>query len=115
MSPPAAPSTACPSAAAAPKMRPAAALSPVRASSGGTAIGVLISGGTAELAAGAVAISGGIAFGGTGGALRIDAATSAGMPSAAISGFVPGDIIDLAAVGFDISSGSIKLKSGNVL
>src|SRR6516164_5353064 len=79
----------------------------------GGAIGITISGGTAELAAGAIAASGGIAFAGTGGDLRIDA-TSGSMPTAVISGLRPGDTIDLTAVGFSIS-GSITLKPGNVL
>src|SRR5204863_491048 len=81
---------------------------------GGTALATVISGGTEELAAGAIATST-ITFAGTGGDLRIDGITSGSMPTAVISGLRPGDTVDLAAVGFDITSGSIKLKSGNVL
>jgi autotransporter passenger strand-loop-strand repeat protein len=82
--------------------------------SGGTAGGTIISGGTAELANGAIAASGGITFAGVGGDLRIDGTTSRSMPTAVISGWRPGDTIDLTSVSFS-TSGSITLKSGNVL
>jgi hypothetical protein len=59
-------------------------------------------------------VGGTIAFAGAGGTLRTDATTSGAMPTNVISGFVPGDIIDLAGIGFD-NSGTIKLKSGNQL
>jgi len=82
-------------------------------SSGGTAIRLLISGGSAELGVGSI-VSGAITFGSVVGGLRIDGATGDSMPTNTISGFVPGDTINLARVRFDIT-GSITLKAGNVL
>jgi autotransporter passenger strand-loop-strand repeat protein len=77
---------------------------------GGTASGTTIdSGGLVVLEAGAV-VSGGIAFAGSG-TLEI---VGSAMPSAAISGFAIGDIIDLASVATG-SGGSAVLASGNVL
>jgi autotransporter passenger strand-loop-strand repeat protein len=74
---------------------------------------VLVSdGGLAEIAASNA--SGFIAFAGVGATLRIDGTTPGDMPSAVISGFMPGNTVDLAGVGFDIT-GSIKLTSSNVL
>src|SRR6516225_8243650 len=80
---------------------------------GGVVSSTIIGGGTEELEAGAIA-RGVITFAGTGGTLAIDAPTSGGMPTNTISGFTPGNTIDLAAVGFDIN-GSITLQAGNVL
>ena len=73
--------------------------------------GVTVEGGTLELAAGSI-VSGGIAFAGTGGTVKIDGTV---MPTSAnvISGFVPGNTIDLAGVSFT-SGGSVGL-SGHVL
>ena len=62
-------------------------------SSGGTATSTTISGGTLELESGSL-VTGGIAFAGSGGLLQVDGIT---MPSAVISGFAPGDTIDLTA------------------
>jgi len=80
------------------------------ASSGGIEISPVISGGTLELAAGAV-LSGPVTFGGPTGTLQVDATS---LPTNTVSGFVPGDVIDLAGVGFD-SNGTATLTSGNVL
>ena len=80
---------------------------------GGVVSSTIIGGGTEELEAGAIA-RGVITFAGTGGTLAIDAPTSGGMPTNTISGFTPGNTIDLAAGGFDIN-GSITLQAGNVL
>ena len=77
---------------------------------GGTADAPTIVGGTLELASGAFA-SGPISFSTIGGTLQIDGPT---MPSAVISGFVAGDTIDLAQIGYD-SGGSIALSSQNVV
>jgi autotransporter passenger strand-loop-strand repeat protein len=73
----------------------------------------ILSGSTEIISSGAVA-NGSIAFGGTGGTLRFDTTTSGTITSAMISGFTPGDTIDLSAVGFDIN-GSITLLANNVL
>jgi autotransporter passenger strand-loop-strand repeat protein len=76
---------------------------------GAVANNTLISGGTMLLDYGATA-SGSIAFAG-GGTLQINGLT---MPSAFISGFGPGSIIDLASEGFS-SGGSVTLEAVNVL
>jgi autotransporter passenger strand-loop-strand repeat protein len=77
---------------------------------GGTAIGTTVdSGGLVVFEAGAV-VSGGIVFAGNG-TLEI---VGSAMPSATISGFAVGDIIDLASVASG-SGGSAVLTSGNVL
>jgi hypothetical protein len=73
-----------------------------------------IQSGTLALAAGASTGTGPIIFSGTTATLQIDGATSASMPTNTLSGFRPGDSIDLASVGYD-SSGSISLKAGNLL
>ncbi|PWT84366.1 MAG: hypothetical protein C5B56_15750 [Proteobacteria bacterium] len=94
-------------------------------SSGGTAIGIVISsGGYAEIFAGAstsgITISGGtlelagalgpgggaITFAGVGATLKIDGSS---MPTNVLSGFVPGDTIDLTSVPF-VSGGTTKLQ-----
>ena len=79
-------------------------------SSGGIEVAPVISGGKLELVAGAV-LSGAVSFAGTSGTLRVDGTS---MPINTISGFVPGDVIDLAGIGFD-SNGTVTLTSGNVL
>ncbi len=56
-------------------------------------------------------VSGGIDFAGSGGLLQI---SGSAMPSAVISGFVPGDTIDLANISGG-SAGTANLKSANVL
>jgi hypothetical protein len=71
----------------------------------------VIANGEADLLSGAYAGNVPITFQGAGGILRVD---DKNMPGGVIGGFVPGDTVDLAAVGFDIS-GSIQLKAGNVL
>jgi len=58
---------------------------------------ITIAGGTLILSAGAQA-DGSISFTGSGGVFQIDDTT---MPSAEISGFAPGDEIDLQAISFD--------------
>jgi autotransporter passenger strand-loop-strand repeat protein len=78
-------------------------------SSGGTAVHDTISGGTVVLETGAVA-SGGITFASSG---TLEVFGSA-MPSATISGFTSGDIIDLAAIASG-AGGRAVLASGNVL
>ncbi len=75
-------------------------------SSGGLASATTIAGGTLELANGAIA-SGAITFSGAGGTLQLDATT---MPLNRISGFVAGDLIDLAGVSFG-SGGSVVLST----
>jgi VCBS repeat-containing protein/autotransporter passenger strand-loop-strand repeat protein len=82
-------------------------------SSGGTASGAVISsGGLAEFAAGAIA-NGGLAFAGIGGTLRFDTTAGGTITNAVISGFTPGDTIDLAAVAFD---SNVRItQAGNVL
>jgi autotransporter-associated beta strand protein/probable HAF family extracellular repeat protein len=82
-------------------------LSKTNSYSGGTTI----SGGALELASGASAGSGAIAFAGSGVVLKIDGAT---MPTNVISGFAPGDTLDFAGATFS-SNGSATLKSGNML
>src|SRR5262249_3499645 len=79
----------------------------INAQSGGTTIGD----GTLELASGASAGSGAIAFAGSGGVLKIDGAT---MPTNVINGLAPGDTLDFAGATFS-SNGSVTLKSGNML
>jgi O-antigen biosynthesis protein len=76
---------------------------------GGLVTGTVISGGTMEIVASGV-VSGGIDFAGSGGTLRIDGTS---MPGNTISGFVSGDMFDLA--GISHSGGSADLLSGNVL
>src|SRR5262249_17233290 len=78
-------------------------------SSGGTIAALAIAGGIAEVKSGGI-ISGPFSFTGSG-TLRIDASR---VPSNVISGFTPGDIIDLAEASF-VSGGSVTLLSGNVL
>ena len=78
-------------------------------SSGGTAVNDKISGGTVVLESSAV-LSGGIAFAGSG-TLEI---VGSAMPSATISGFTFGDVIDLASVA-PVAGGIAVLTSGNVL
>src|SRR5262249_27746473 len=74
--------------------------------------GVMISGGTLELSSAGAVGTGAIALvSGFSDALRIDGTS---MPTNIISGFAPGDTIDLASVSFS-SSGSATLLSGNVL
>ena len=81
-------------------------------SSGGIVSGTTtINGGILELASGTAASAGTIDLAGTGGTLKIDGTT---IPSTAISGFTPGDTIDLANIAYD-SGGSINLSGGNVL
>ena len=82
-------------------------------SSGGSATSPLIAGGTLELQAGAV-VHGAIAFAGTGGTLKIDAVSSAAMPSNTISGFVSGNVIDLTAVTY-AAGAAATLLSGDTL
>ncbi len=77
---------------------------------GGTAVAPVIDGGTVELAVGSV-VSGAISFGTGAGTLRIDDTT---MPGNVISGFAPGDTIDLAGV-TSSGGGSAVLTAGNVL
>jgi autotransporter passenger strand-loop-strand repeat protein len=77
--------------------------------SGGTAVRDTISGGALVLDSGAVA-SGGIVFAGNG-TLEI---LGSAMPTATISGFTSGDVIDLASVA-STSGGIAILTSGNVL
>jgi autotransporter passenger strand-loop-strand repeat protein len=72
-----------------------------------------ISGGELELLSGATVGTTPIMFAGSG-TLRIDATTSATMPHDVISGFMPGDTIDLAGVSYS-SAGNAHLTSGNVL
>jgi autotransporter passenger strand-loop-strand repeat protein len=75
---------------------------------GGTAIGtVLDAGGTLVLQSGAVA-AGGIDFNGPGGFLDISATV---MPATPISGFAPGDTIDLINIPY-VSGGSASYSSG---
>jgi autotransporter passenger strand-loop-strand repeat protein len=78
-------------------------------SSGGTAIHDTISGGAVVLEPGAV-VSGGIAFANRG-TLEI---LGSAIPSATISGFSSGDVIDLASVA-PAAGGIAVLTSGNVL
>jgi autotransporter passenger strand-loop-strand repeat protein len=78
-------------------------------SSGGITSGLLISGGTAEIGVGAV-VSGAITFVSSGSTLRFDSTT---LPGNTISGLAPGGVvIDLAAVPFDSSSGTVHVASG---
>ena len=85
---------------------------------------VFLDGGTLELLDGSAA-AGTIDFANGGGpgfasgsigpataALKVDGVA---MPSAVISGFAPGDTIDLAGVDYDPTSGSATLGAGNVL
>ena len=76
---------------------------------GGVVTGTVISGGTLEIVAVGV-VSGGIDFVGSGGTLRIDGTS---MPGNTISGFVSGDMFDLAGISY--SGGRADLLSGNVL
>jgi autotransporter passenger strand-loop-strand repeat protein len=77
---------------------------------GGTASDTtILSGGLMVLAVGAV-VSGGVAFVGSG----MSEIVGSVMPSATISGFAIGDIIDLASIASG-SGGSAVLTSGNVL
>jgi len=85
----------------------------LRVSAGGTAIDETIAGGTLDVRAGSV-VSGSINFIGTGGTLQIDATTSAAIPTNSISGFAPGDIIDLSGISYD-SGGTAKIEANNVL
>jgi hypothetical protein len=78
--------------------------------SGATAVAPTISGGTLELNAGAV-VSGAITFAGTSGVLQINATT---MPGNTISGFAPGETIDLRGVAFQ-STGTVTLAADNLL
>ena len=78
--------------------------------SSGTTTGTTINGGTLELHVGAIAV-GAITFTGVGGELFVESASA---PNNMISGFAPGDTIDLEQIAFD-SSGSVQLLSGNVL
>ena len=68
----------------------------------------VIDGGTVELTVGSV-VSGAISFGAGAGTLRIDDTT---MPGNVISGFAPGDTVDLAGVSF-ASDASAVLTAGN--
>ena len=77
-------------------------------SAAGTANATTIRGGTAEIADGG-SVGSSIAFAGGGGTLQIDAT-----PSATISGFVLGDVIDLADLAFS-SGTAATLTSGGVL
>ena len=79
--------------------------------SGGTGSAVTIDGsGTLEIVSGAV-VSDNINFTGDGGALKIDGGT---MPTATISGFAAGDVIDLASVSFD-SADTVAPLGGNIV
>jgi autotransporter passenger strand-loop-strand repeat protein len=78
--------------------------------SGGITSNTTISGGTLELTSGGSA-AGVITFAGSGGVLKIDGTT---MPTNAISGFAPGDTLDLAGVTYS-SAGTVTLKAGNAL
>jgi autotransporter passenger strand-loop-strand repeat protein len=84
--------------------------------SGGGAVAVVIAGGTLDVQAGGT-VGGAVTFGGNGGVLQID---GAGLPTAptpvigaTVSGFAPGDAIDLTGVPF-ASGGSATFGSGNV-
>ncbi|MGI4795415.1 MAG: Hint domain-containing protein [Janthinobacterium lividum] len=84
--------------------------------SGGTATTVTIAGGTLDLQTGSTA-SGTISFAsGTAGTLEIDGTT---MPTATISGFVSGDVIDLTSVAYkagdtvSISGTTLTLKNAS--
>jgi autotransporter passenger strand-loop-strand repeat protein len=77
-------------------------------SSGGTASDIYIRGGFTDLGVGAIATDN-IVFV-SGGILQIDGTT---MPAATISGFAPGEMIDLT--GLNASGVTYTLRSGNVL
>jgi hypothetical protein len=78
---------------------------------GGVAGGVSISGGSLEFESGAFAGNAAIAFEGVGGLLQIDGTS---MPTNTVTGFVAGDLIDLADVAFT-NIVAVQLLSGNVL
>jgi autotransporter passenger strand-loop-strand repeat protein len=78
--------------------------------SGGVTSNTTISGGTLELAIGGSA-AGAITFAGPSGLLKIDGTM---MPTNAISGYAPGDTLDLAGVTYS-SAGTVTLKAGNLL
>lgn len=73
-----------------------------------------ISGATLEIGSSGTAGAVPIILAGFGNTLQIDGATSASMPTNTISGLAPGDVIDLAGVGFS-PSGSVVLTPGHVL
>jgi autotransporter passenger strand-loop-strand repeat protein len=77
---------------------------------GAVATDTLISGGILWLASGGTA-SGAIDFAGSGGTLQIDGTS---MPANTVSGFVAGDMFDLAGVAYS-STGSADLLAGNML
>jgi autotransporter passenger strand-loop-strand repeat protein len=80
-------------------------------SSGGlTSNTVISSGGEEDLLSGGL-VTGGITFSGSGGRLRIAGTT---MPTNTISGFIPGDTIDLASIAYS-AAGGVSLQSGNIL
>ena len=79
-------------------------------SAAGTANATTIRGGTAEIADGG-SVGSSIAFAGGGGTLQIDGTAT---PSATISGFVLGDVIDLADLAFSGGTAA-TLTSGGVL
>ena len=79
-------------------------------SAAGTASATTIRGGTAEIADGG-SVGSSIAFAGGGGTLQIDGTAT---PSATISGFVLGDVIDLADLAFSGGTAA-TLTSGGVL
>ena len=87
-------------------------------SAGGTASDTTISGGTLDVQSGGI-VSDSITFAvGTSGTLQIDGASLPTDPSlvigGVISGFTPGDTIDLTDIGFD-AAGSANLIAGNEL
>ena len=80
--------------------------------SGGTSFALTIAGGILDLAGGTVS-GGGIAFAGSGGVLQIDSNT---MPTNPISGFAPGDTIDLRALTFgSTTTASFDPTSGTLI
>ena len=76
----------------------------------GTAISTIIDGGTVVLEIGGSLGSSAITFAGSGTLQILGSAT----PANVISGFAPGDLIDLPAVAYD-SNGTLTLLSGNTL
>ena len=79
-------------------------------SSGGSTINATISGGTLQIGSGG-AVTGSLVFATSTGVLQVDAGA---LVSGVISGFAPGDELDLAQANFD-GSGSVELQGGNVL
>jgi len=82
----------------------------------GTITGAVTDNGTITASGGILGITGSVSGGGalafaSGGSLQLDSTT---LPTTTISGFVPGDTLDLTSIAFD-STGSAPLGPGNVL